>query len=766
MRQAQRNWLAHTTAELMPFGRHAYRHALKPPATPTLDHLWISDDLLAATFRRFANGQRRHGSCVPGPLEARRRLAKRRNTALAGLGGNSAEDISCLFGRYGREHMKWTDHPWQRAQLETQGLADHSLGPVTPFPFSDQNPVPEPSDFRVSNASSEPIKTDYKRNEQLLEEFLSGSDWGIDDARDFTRRLRIDLQREPRYSRQIFERLLARSDRNLTEAIAFLDDPFLNTRGSGNYVAAVEIFVRGQEKVAKRTAVLDAINRALELGLISTDEICKIITALPNIVIARKRTLASGNQKKLLKHYQAMWKAIGSCNILGYHDLDRNIVDVWLGELLSIRSFEFAEEVIIETHDAGSRSQWPSLLVQTWLEAMGEAELETNLPYPDKIFTQLDVNCAADCIIRVTESLLSSSANRLSRNRMIQRWKDCLSRITAVWTVAESQVWFDFPLPSVQASQDQAPLNLSTQRQIVLRLWLLRNISRSMGPMYSKVARTTDRPISSLLNLFELVAQSKNGSLFTDLMREIHALDLPCNSLLPLALNTKGKNAITKTTRDTLWRLETAQLSLAEIWTNPSIYKGVQRLFHGTFEDMFQRMNLTNPATVDEFLHLARTGNSQSIWSVLRIINNNTAFKLCLNKAWMPIPHPDEKVLVRYHPPQTEYPEPHAAVDLINKLAIAFSCCETLSPCQAYHMVHWLYNFLRRHSGPVDPMLCRALYHAGVTRYRRDGGYVSATRYEYILWIIRKFEGPEVAKQLSSFGAIRESMTFDDDYDC
>jgi hypothetical protein len=122
MRQAQRNWLAHTTAELMPFGRHAYRHALKPPATPTLDHLWISDDLLAATFRRFANGQRRHGSCVPGPLEARRRLAKRRNTALAGFGGNPAEDISCLFGRYGREHMKWTDHPWQRAQFETQGM--------------------------------------------------------------------------------------------------------------------------------------------------------------------------------------------------------------------------------------------------------------------------------------------------------------------------------------------------------------------------------------------------------------------------------------------------------------------------------------------------------------------------------------------------------------------------------------------------------------------------------------------------------------------
>ena len=107
----------------MSFGRHACRHALKPTSTPCLDHLWISDDLLATTFRRFANGQRRHGSCVPGPLEARRRLAKRRNTALAGIGAGSPEDIACLFGRNGREHLKWTENPWQRTQFDQGALS-------------------------------------------------------------------------------------------------------------------------------------------------------------------------------------------------------------------------------------------------------------------------------------------------------------------------------------------------------------------------------------------------------------------------------------------------------------------------------------------------------------------------------------------------------------------------------------------------------------------------------------------------------------------
>lgn len=116
------HWRAYAIPDPMSFSRHAYRRALKPPAPTATDHVWISDDLLAAAFRRFANGQRRHGSCIPGPLEARRRLAKRRNTALAGIGGSPAEDIASLFGRNGREHMKWTDHPWQRAQPETRGM--------------------------------------------------------------------------------------------------------------------------------------------------------------------------------------------------------------------------------------------------------------------------------------------------------------------------------------------------------------------------------------------------------------------------------------------------------------------------------------------------------------------------------------------------------------------------------------------------------------------------------------------------------------------
>lgn len=75
-------------------------------------HIWISDDTLAAAYRRFANtclvnhshtNTRRHGSNVPGPLEARRRLARRR---MAGLSMPTPSpglfpDFGALFGSGG-----------------------------------------------------------------------------------------------------------------------------------------------------------------------------------------------------------------------------------------------------------------------------------------------------------------------------------------------------------------------------------------------------------------------------------------------------------------------------------------------------------------------------------------------------------------------------------------------------------------------------------------------------------------------------------------
>ena len=75
-----------------------------PPSLscPSAAYIWINDDLLAQAFSRFSSRviwtAKRHGSSVPGPLEARRRLARRRMVGLANHGGAPMPDFGSLFG--------------------------------------------------------------------------------------------------------------------------------------------------------------------------------------------------------------------------------------------------------------------------------------------------------------------------------------------------------------------------------------------------------------------------------------------------------------------------------------------------------------------------------------------------------------------------------------------------------------------------------------------------------------------------------------------
>lgn len=611
------------------------------------------------------------------------------------------------------------------------------------MPFYDQNPEPVDTFISIDSQPTSSESAAASRTE-VLNEFLEKTGWGLEDARDIARQLRIDLQREPKYSRHIFDKLVSRSTTDLKQAVQFLDDPFLNTRGSGNYLAAVSLFVQTKTKRSNRTAVLSAVCRALELGLVPTDELCLILRVLPTILVERNQTLGDFDQKSLVKYHRAMWKAIGRCTILGYHDLDKELVDVWLSELVSLRSFRFAEEVVVATHDASSDSQWPTSLIMAQLE---DVELPTSL-----MLSQLDADCAARCVVEVTEFLALPGTQTQNRYQLLERWRHCLSTLPNISALATSQVWLDLPDAYYEnnAMIERASPIQPVQQRIILRLWALRTLSRSHGPMYHHSPRPTDRPIYFLLGLYETATSTTDGSFLSDLMRGIHTLNLPHSSLLLLAVNTKMKKNITRNSRKTLERLETSQVSLSDVWADPSAYNGVRALFHGTFEQMFRRLDLTSLASVEECIRLARVGDSKSIWSVLRILRNHTPFKLCLNKAWVSLPHPDEKALVRYHagPRDSQSPDPHAAVDFVHRLAVAISCSHNLTPSRSFHLIHLLYDYLRRHGGPVYPSLVQAMYHAGVVRYRREGRRVSPAQYEYILWIVSKFEGREVARQL------------------
>ncbi|KAF2129799.1 hypothetical protein P153DRAFT_315039 [Dothidotthia symphoricarpi CBS 119687] len=95
------------------------RRAVQSIQSPALQHAWVPDDVLSLAVHRFFRiscpHQRRHGSNVPGPLEARRRATKRRMTASANFypqdGFPPPLSLAALFGFRSSPQPSWRYEP-------------------------------------------------------------------------------------------------------------------------------------------------------------------------------------------------------------------------------------------------------------------------------------------------------------------------------------------------------------------------------------------------------------------------------------------------------------------------------------------------------------------------------------------------------------------------------------------------------------------------------------------------------------------------------
>ncbi|KAF1929062.1 uncharacterized protein M421DRAFT_420292, partial [Didymella exigua CBS 183.55] len=97
----------------------ACQRAVQSLQSPAPQHIWVPDEVLSLAVHRFFYStcpqQRRHGSNVPGPLEARKRAAKRRMTASAGYYPQDSFptlfSLGALFGYRSNPQTSWRYEP-------------------------------------------------------------------------------------------------------------------------------------------------------------------------------------------------------------------------------------------------------------------------------------------------------------------------------------------------------------------------------------------------------------------------------------------------------------------------------------------------------------------------------------------------------------------------------------------------------------------------------------------------------------------------------
>ncbi|KAL2870781.1 class I SAM-dependent methyltransferase [Aspergillus lucknowensis] len=706
----------------------AYRNTSFSFSNPITEHVWISDELLASTFRRFTNGQRRYESRVPGPLEARRRLAKRKNTALASVAGTGPfDDIACLFGRDGREHLKWTNGqertPDDRLPLnyatQPQSTYNENLSSTDWANPLFSSPIVRNQDEGV--ALGRPIGQQLKKYRTVR------------DLKDAVRSLNIDLRREPKYSRLMLDNLMSRYVKRRaygTEVALFLNDPHLNVPAAQNFLGCVEHHISAGLPLTYMNPTVYALRRGLELGLVPPEDIRAI---LEKIFIPVNRNRKDKNKLwAALKTYQAMWVAITKCEVYGPKDLDEAIVETWLGILLETGESTYhnlARAIMLGTNRTMSNLWMPKFVTRA-LEKCMELKGERHGEHIVRFLQPFDADLVSHSIISVTEDLVSSQ-----RKDLVERWTSWVAKLRDAATLSTSPAWTHIRVLHNSTSH-LAPM--SPRHRILQRLWAV-HVMNSWAA--TGAALTT---ITQLYRLYDSARRdNEEEDLWTTLTEDINDLGLPFN-LQKLANDLKRSNKSANVAQRALRLYESSLRSFADMFANLHAYNVGRHTYFRHMELVIRQMDVTSAAFFKHALNVARTGDTYSVWTLIRILRAHTHLKIAISHSWNRPGGEDPDA-----PPRpADQPDPHDSLEIVHALATAFACSEQLSPRRAFKLVRWLYLFLNKHGAPIRPPLVRALYHAGVVRFRREGRHLSSEQYNYIWSVVRKVEQPELVASM------------------
>lgn len=581
------------------------------------------------------------------------------------------------------------------------------------------------------------------------------SHWRVAEIKNFVNLLGINVPLKPARSRKIFRCLLSHSLHTkaaVTEAVKFLDDLSLNVRGVRNYVTAVEHLIAQNADPDIWSAFFGAVNRALSLGLVSSNSICAILSS-----VSRARdggnTCAVQDPSVLVGYYREMWEAIGRCDIYNHKHLRRFVIETWLGALLKIGPHEdalsLAKHIIMASHGRHSRRRYwvPKFIIQ-WLVLSTKSDAKASSDYVNNILSRFSRRCVTQHVVCVTESLVLSK----DKPALLERWRECLFKFRHIPTLVQSKAWYELKPccdPMSKSILTGYTSGFPKPHQIILRLWVLRNLSMALAKGQYWKWQVADLAISYLLDYYYYMTRNRDTDHFLTLLMEgIHELGIPPSGLLMAAVDLKTSQTMVKATRKYLQLLESSEVTFTDLFIDVHAFNATRFYFFPVYEKLVNQVDITSPSFIEQSLLFASTGDSTSIWILLRILRSHTPLKIAIPLAWHRIPDPSEMALVRWCPEfKTQgCPDPHASLEVINTLAIAFSCSAKISPRRAYKFVHWLYVFLKQHHAPVKPSLVRALYNAGVLKYRRAGVNVAPGRYDYIMGIVKEFEDPGVVR--------------------
>lgn len=777
------------------------RHLKGPREALSVAPIWITDALLHETFDRFSRGCRRHGSHVPGPLEARRRATKRKNTSIAYNGANAAPiDVAGLFGP-GKQAGWWQqpqvgEHLPRRRAKEVITLGAGAdvplrimswLGEVRPPPISETRV----EDLEVKIAGHYPLSgTELKAREVAFQEQLRVAQ-GLDEIRSLMRQQRLDSSQALVFPTLALQHILE-SRWSIAHIKEFLLDPVLNP-ADAKPLRVLGNALKGEWlDQTTRAGLFELIGECVSLGIASPKEVRRTIRSIPRYKMPTGTALGRlGEDSTIHDHYRRILSAILQSQVLSTRDLGDDFMFTWFKDISNRPFAPLGAHLLWEMRQYSGLSDKDlanSLVTRLFTSDLLSGTVTAEDTGLAKFVAVLPPAILPYVLVRATQSVTSLS------DRAIAKGKDLpIVRLQGILTILSDRKVHDM-FASIESWKgclaESGPPKERAERAVIL-CWVAVTISKRNREAEGKLRKLDLR--NSFHALYSSSESNGNGDVLAQFLETLQTLPLPDTSLLLAKLRYITDDYLVAYNRDFTRRVtEKHLLRRFSLLQNDGDYEHFRIHFNDALVELAESIN----SDLDLFLHVSRhyiETDESAFRIIVRIIKHNLALHNTLSQSWrnriaqdraiigapsqltadqeyytadvhrtLPsaghILAPLKSMSLERVQSSQENPrlDPRQVLDLLNHFAISFATSPVITPREAVRKVYWCFEMLHRYGAPIEPPITRALWHAGVTRQGKNG--TATTLLRWIVQQVRSVEGDDVANLLVRSAGFRKKI--------
>ncbi|KAJ8059365.1 hypothetical protein OCU04_012318 [Sclerotinia nivalis] len=764
---------------------------LKHHLTTSFECVWVSEEDLHNAVQRFcgtSNTIRRHGSSVPGPMESRRRLGRRRMTHVTEMTQAPMYDLGALWcSSWGPEKI---ESQWKAPTPRITEQPKHP--PILPSWLTNWTPLPEqPTDIFTETANVEESTGnlyDMLQQERQIKNHFYDFEMAIEAHRRECTEMKRDQKTKKNKSRH---RQLAESTKALKLCLSF-----------------------GEK-----------LQQSLTLGLVTSDLLSKSLRTVTNVFMeigsgsfsdttsSTKESLnmedcfrgfSSGVTEQILAFHKLVWDGIVSCKVLEPADFDSGVVGEYLLLLAALPSTKETQLLISEILPSLSAVQVESnvgnilSLLNKW--SLSWLKKSKNPPDATKFLAKAEASLiASQRSINHIRMLMWSNRGK-EAPELIQRILDIFVRSSREFSIASNKLWCaeSIFMPHSHSIDAMSTTLAALPKEVTSTL--IRSHSEVICSAAFWNQRSVSGPIDYLaqshrirFNWLSVLSKLENidDSMFTEAFISLQQQDLnrfnldtkkytlTWRQISELVLNRWTSQGILTNGNviiDT-FKMKTLHSPFSFGWLLWTLEKYGQ-LSDGMIQSLLDfLLDVKGFGHIHAVLKQSKMFNIRVNTDVLAgLVNNTTSVDLqaayniymqhcvggvkpeaCASLFATMVYHGSEGIWTALDAPiyaampkwKRKAPShkilSQARIELVHELAKAFAHHKVKNPRQALRNVTQCWHYLRAHKVKPTSEISRAVTRVGIIADVRDGKWGRTERVRWVLEVIEKAEGPEVA---------------------